>query len=50
MTHTDATDLLATSPAYEDNHKKIIQDALNALNASNIDPDMADLIRDQMFA
>ena len=50
MNHADATSLLAESPAYEDNHKILIQEALDALQASNIDPDMADLIRSQMFA
>ena len=50
MNHTDATALLAESPAYEAEHKSILQDALDALQASNIDPDVADLIRSQMFA
>ena len=50
MNHKDATELLASSPAYEPRHKELIQDALNDLLKSNIDPDVQDVIRDQMFA
>lgn len=50
MNHTDATDLLQSSPAYELHHKQIIQDALDALNASNVPGDHQDVIRSQMFA
>ena len=50
MNHADASALLADSPAYEADHKVILQDALDALKSSNIDPDVQDLIRSQMFA
>lgn len=50
MNHTDASALLSDSPAYEESHKTILQEALDALKSSNIDPDVQDLIRSQMFA